>query len=283
MASHFGLQRRDRYERKRPETDSHADFLANEGLIPPGRSATCLSSKRDSTYGNQRCAAKRSQASLVAAHLEPAQSDQELRTSVALSQRTIASSKKSRFSTRNKFALIFGKSSDNEREDLYGTSADEERKESRLLYQHPKRWFGGSRWIPRVKGTNHAVQRNRIGTETERSNQTARCSTPPDFAIHGPILDFGAVPGAGYEKSSPRVDLSSGAAARAAAAAQNGLMENLRKMRLHDDHSVQDSESGVGIETGENRNAFVVPLIRSGGTDIHSALIPKANEVQTLH
>lgn len=280
MASQFDSQRLARFERKGPETDSHADFLAKEGLIPPVRSASCLSSKRDSTYGDQRCAAKRSQASLVAAHLEPAHGCQQPRTSIALSQRTIASSKKSRFSTRKKLASVFGNSSNSEREDLYGPPADGERSESRLLYQHPKRWFVSSRWIPRVKGTNHAVQRNR--TETERSNHMARCPTPPDISIHAPILDFGAVPGAGYEISGPRVDLSSGAAARAAAAAQNGLMENLRKMRLHDDQSVQDSESGVGIETGENRNAFVVPLIRSGRSEIHAASMPQANEVQTL-
>ena len=61
--------------------------------------------------------------------------------------------------------------------------------------------------------------------------------------------------------------LLSGAAARAAAAAQNEILDALRNMRLTEQKVTRDSESGVGIEvrTGEGcAFNFDIPVVRKG-------------------
>ncbi len=82
--------------------------------------------------------------------------------------------------------------------------------------------------------------------------------------IPAPVPDFGDVPGFGYEQPRPRADLSSGAAARAAAAAQNELLESMRRMRLAEPKVTRDSESGIGIERGDSMIDPSIPVVRHG-------------------
>lgn len=67
--------------------------------------------------------------------------------------------------------------------------------------------------------------------------------------------------------SEPPEKLASGAAARAAVAAQNELLDALKYMRLSEPKVTRDSESGVGIEVrthGESTVDMGVPVVRKG-------------------
>ena len=80
-----------------------------------------------------------------------------------------------------------------------------------------------------------------------------------------------ALPGCAIEPepSRPSFNLSSGAAARAAAAAQNEILESMRDLTLAEPDVTRDSESGVGIEVrdgGETMDEFDfdIPVVRQG-------------------
>ena len=73
-------------------------------------------------------------------------------------------------------------------------------------------------------------------------------------------------------KEPPQVTedrISKGAAARAAAAAQNEVYESIRNFRLEEPKVTRDSESGVGIEVrdrGEVMSDYEMPVVRKGET-----------------
>ena len=67
--------------------------------------------------------------------------------------------------------------------------------------------------------------------------------------------------------SEPPEKLANGAAARAAVAAQNELLDALKHIRLAEPKVTRDSESGVGIEVrshGESTADVGVPVVRKG-------------------
>lgn len=72
---------------------------------------------------------------------------------------------------------------------------------------------------------------------------------------------------AGFQRPRILSDFSSGAAARAAAAAQNEILESMRNMRLAEAELTRDSESGVGIEVRDNGEVtmdFSITVVRQG-------------------
>ena len=80
-----------------------------------------------------------------------------------------------------------------------------------------------------------------------------------------------AMPGCAFElePSRPSLNLASGAAARAAAAAQNEILESMRNITLAEPHLTRDSESGVGIEVRDGGETmaefdFDIPVVRQG-------------------
>ncbi|CAD6570253.1 MAG: hypothetical protein ASARMPREDX12_003431 [Alectoria sarmentosa] len=69
------------------------------------------------------------------------------------------------------------------------------------------------------------------------------------------------------EPSRPSSNLASGAAARAAAAAQNEILDSMRNVTLAEPHLTRDSESGVGIEVRDGGETmaefdFDIPVVR---------------------
>ena len=72
----------------------------------------------------------------------------------------------------------------------------------------------------------------------------------------------------GFSKASePPEKFASGAAARAAAAAQNELLDALKHIRLAEPKVTRDSESGVGIEVRSHGDSTVdigIPVVRKG-------------------
>ena len=98
-------------------------------------------------------------------------------------------------------------------------------------------------------------------------------SPPQSRHLPAPVPEFGLVPGFGYEPSRPPADLSSGAAARAAAAAQNEILATMRTLSLAEPKISRDSESGVGIEVRDRTEepaGYEVPVVRQG---IYSSLL----------
>lgn len=98
-----------------------------------------------------------------------------------------------------------------------------------------------------------------------------------DGYLPTPVPEFGQVPGFGYDPPRQRGDLSSGSAARAAAAAQNELLESLRTMRLTESVVTKDSESGVGIEVrdrGEGTIDSTIPVVRQSKPEITQVDLP---------
>ena len=89
--------------------------------------------------------------------------------------------------------------------------------------------------------------------------------SPTDYHLPAPAPNFGDIPGVGYERTAPHVDLSSGAAARAAAAAQKLLTTNMRRLEIKNERiMIRDSESGVGIESAENEPSLSAQGNRKG-------------------
>lgn len=82
-------------------------------------------------------------------------------------------------------------------------------------------------------------------------------SAPRQHHLPAPVPEFGLVPGFGYEPPRPPTDLSSGAAARAAAAAQNEILATMRNLSLAEPRITRDSESGVGIEVRDCTEGLV--------------------------
>lgn len=75
------------------------------------------------------------------------------------------------------------------------------------------------------------------------------------------------IPGIGIEPPQVPDSTTSGAAARAAAAAQNEMLESARDMRLSEPIVTKDSESGIGIEVRDRRGESTdstTPVVRRG-------------------
>ena len=92
-------------------------------------------------------------------------------------------------------------------------------------------------------------------------------SPPPNSHLPAPVPEFGFVPGFGFEPSRSPTDLSSGAAARAAAAAQNEILATMRGLSLAEPKINRDSESGVGIEVRDSAEEPIgseAPVVRQG-------------------
>ena len=85
--------------------------------------------------------------------------------------------------------------------------------------------------------------------------------------LPAPVPEFGLIPGFGYEPPRAPADLSSGAAARAAAAAQNEILATMRSLSLAGTQINRDSESGVGIEVRDQADVgpgLEIPIVRQG-------------------
>ena len=85
------------------------------------------------------------------------------------------------------------------------------------------------------------------------------------------ITALPALPGCAMESARPSLNLASGAAARAAAAAQNEILDSMQKITLAETHVTRDSESGVGIEVQDSGETiaefdFDIPVVRQGMT-----------------
>lgn len=118
-------------------------------------------------------------------------------------------------------------------------------------------------------------------------------SPPPSFVTippyYGPQIsddgEYTALPALpGYESESPRPPgkLPSGAAARAAAAAQNEVLDAMHNLRLAEPKLTRDSESGVGIELRDHAEVVTdldVPVVRKGRT-IKTLLYELLTEIQ---
>lgn len=137
---------------------------------------------------------------------------------------------------------------------------------------------------PHVRPTSSWLRR-RISTASRQTRSPPPSFTagshPPTYTTEQPYYrysiydddDLTALPSfPGCEKEQPRIlddRVSKGAAARAAAAAQNEMYESIRNMRLEEPKVTRDSESGVGIEVrdrGEVMSDPDIPVVRKGST-----------------
>ena len=106
------------------------------------------------------------------------------------------------------------------------------------------------------------------------STQSSSMTPPPPYDESlifedNNSADFPLLPGCAIEPSRPSLNLASGAAARAAAAAQNEILDSMRKITLAEPHLTGDSESGVGIEIRDGGETMVefdfdIPVVRQG-------------------
>ena len=83
-------------------------------------------------------------------------------------------------------------------------------------------------------------------------------------SVHADYLTS-PIPGIGIEPPIIPENLTSGAAARAAAATQNEFLECVRNLRLTEPKIRRDSESGIGIEMRERgEESIEIPIARKG-------------------
>ena len=133
-----------------------------------------------------------------------------------------------------------------------------------------KRFFDAIRSFGSRRNTTESLPRF---TYEAASPSWAADQLPVDSHLPAPAPNFGDVPGVGYERAAPHVDLSSGAAARAAAAAQKLLTNNMRRLDINSDRVIiRDSESGVGIASAENEPSLSAQGPRKG-TLLHSIFL----------
>ncbi len=112
-------------------------------------------------------------------------------------------------------------------------------------------------WLRRCMSTTLG-RRHRVPKPSTLVSDSAPAQDRPEML---PIPDIGVEP--------PQIpdSTTSGAAARAAVAAQNEMLESARNMRLAEPKVTRDSESGIGIEVrdrgGESTDS-TVPVVRRG-------------------
>ena len=122
----------------------------------------------------------------------------------------------------------------------------------------------------------------RLRSTTLKSQQSCKDSFHTSFVSHkalpstqddwpysedyvpAPAPTFGEIPGFGIEKARPPIDLSSGAAARAAAAAQNEILEKMRRMNVGEDTLSPYHVSTSDEVSDHTRSYFVTSLRRQG-------------------
>ena len=145
---------------------------------------------------------------------------------------------------------------------------------------HPIHNFSrpGPNYVVEKESNTSGWLRRCISTSLKHRPSTPSSSMTPPPPYDGSLIfeddDFTALPampGCAIEPepSRPPSNLASGAAARAAAAAQNEILGYMRNMTLAEPHLTRDSESGVGIEvrdSGETMTEFdfEIPVVRQG-------------------
>lgn len=133
----------------------------------------------------------------------------------------------------------------------------------------PLKQSASTRWI---RGFTNKSPKN-----TKRPSYSTPDRPPPAYSeisepsspyldghLPAPVPQFGEIPGFGYACARPSFDPSSGAAARAAAAAQNEIMENMRRLQMSETKLERDSESGIGIDSVDDSTGLNVPVVRQG-------------------
>ena len=189
------------------------------------------------------------------AYNHPRKSFSGLRRATTASQSVMHSAPK----RRKNSTLLFRKSADEpgDGRSRWTRASLDQRQEHEEHMRRPST----SGWLERLKSTNFkSYDRTSIWQP----------DLPPFEVLNGnrhlpsPIPDFGEIRGFTHEKPKPRTDISSGAAARAAAAAQNELLESMRKMRLSEMRVARDSESGIGIERADSTVDLEGPVVRQG-------------------
>ena len=116
-----------------------------------------------------------------------------------------------------------------------------------------------------------------MNTSSKHTPPTSSSSlTPPPsydgsliFEEEDDITALPALPVCALEPARPSINLASGAAARAAAAAQNEILDSMQKITLAETDVTRDSESGVGIEVQDSGETisefdFDIPVVRQG-------------------
>ena len=118
------------------------------------------------------------------------------------------------------------------------------------------------RWLRRCMSTTFR-QHRRSPTTPAHPSATAWSHSDSPFP---PIPGLTTVP--------PKIpdSFSSGAAARAAAAAQNEVQENFRRLWVSQSKVDRDSESGIGIEVRERPSEDEIPVVRQGGSSSQQML-----------
>ena len=133
---------------------------------------------------------------------------------------------------------------------------------------------------PSQSHTSGWLRRCMSNSLKHRSATASSSMTPPPPYDGSLVFDdddftaLPALPGCPVEPIRPSLNLASGAAARAAAAAQNEILDSMRNVSLAESHVTRDSESGVGIELRDDGETiaefdFDIPIVRQG-TEIRS-------------
>ena len=124
-----------------------------------------------------------------------------------------------------------------------------------------------SSWLRRCLSTS---LKHRPSTPSSSMTPPPPCDGSFDFEDDD-FTALPAMPGCAIEPepSRPSLNLANGAAARAAAAAQNEILDSMRNITLAEPHLTRDSESGVGIEVRDGGEKiaefdFDIPVVRQG-------------------
>ncbi len=134
---------------------------------------------------------------------------------------------------------------------LWKSSPDKTLEERPVTQPAPVRWL---QWC--------------MSTTLGRRHQSRNTSTPvPKTPLLHARPEMLSIPGIGIEPPQVPDSTTSGAAARAAAAAQNQMLKSAQNIRLTEMKVTRDSESGIGIEVrdgGVENTETTVSVIRRG-------------------
>ena len=253
-------ERRRKSEEEKPTTGAHELFLEYEGFLPPSSPRQ----PRPSTAGARGPDMYNAPSSQIA--------------SLKSSEETLRSSTVKYAKPRKSFS------------DLSHASDDTQPNSRKLPSRHKKGHFFFSRTIQNPseeakrkqpgfipnheEGEGSSTHATGRGWLWRRMNTNTKEILVAEVIANGDLPNYEdedftalpALPGYTIDSPKPKVSYPSGAAARAAVAAQNELLDSMRTLRIAETKVGTDSESGVGIDVRDNRGEVTtdldIPVVR---------------------
>ena len=257
-------------QKEKTKPGAHELFLEYEGFLAPSkhrpRTSSALSSKSSAplTHGEYTGHSSKLSEDTPRSSLASSSRPRKSASSSGDANDASWSQPKRTSSQRTKNLFSFGKTTHGEaRRHIHNFSRPGP---NYVVEKEPLAQPNTSSWLRYCMNTS---SKNRSPTPSPSMTPTPSYDGSLIFEEEDDITALPALPGCGTEPARPSLNLASGAAARAAAAAQNEILDSMHKITLAETDVTRDSESGVGIEVQDSGETiaefdFDIPVVRQG-------------------